>query len=86
MPAPHNPSPQCLNRRSNCALFSECEGQLNYLLSFYIKVQTRKPRKKNKKIFFSLQVEDDCTLTTVDDIATAVYQMLGRIQEEAMIN
>lgn len=34
----------------------------------------------------SVKVEDDCKLTSVDDIATAVYQMLGRIQEEAMIN
>ncbi|XP_010916699.1 transcription factor bHLH94 [Elaeis guineensis] len=32
---------------------------------------------------FSLKVEDDCQFTSVDDIATAVYQMLGRIQEEA---
>ncbi|XP_068637455.1 transcription factor bHLH96-like [Aristolochia californica] len=32
---------------------------------------------------FSLKVEDDCRLTSVDDIATAVYQMLGRIQAES---
>ncbi|XP_068643137.1 transcription factor bHLH96-like [Aristolochia californica] len=32
---------------------------------------------------FSVKVEDDCRLTSVDDIATAVYQMLGRIQEES---
>lgn len=32
---------------------------------------------------FSLKVEDDCHLTTVDDIATAVYHMVGKIQEEA---
>ena len=34
----------------------------------------------------SLQVEDDCKLTSVDDIATAVYQMLSRIQEECVLN
>lgn len=28
------------------------------------------------------QVEDDCKLTSVDDIATAVYQLIGRIDEE----
>ncbi|KAF6151026.1 hypothetical protein GIB67_016504 [Kingdonia uniflora] len=31
---------------------------------------------------FSLKLEEDCKLTTVDEIATAVYQMMGRIQEE----
>nr|WIE96155.1 basic helix-loop-helix transcription factor [Loropetalum chinense var. rubrum] len=31
-------------------------------------------------------VEDDCNLTSVDEIATAVYEMLGRIQEEACLN
>ncbi|XP_072992933.1 transcription factor bHLH94-like [Typha latifolia] len=30
----------------------------------------------------SLKVEDDCRLSSVDDIATAVYQMIGRIGEE----
>lgn len=35
---------------------------------------------------FSVKVEDNCGLTSVDEIATAVYQMLGRIQEEAGIN
>ncbi|XP_065853140.1 transcription factor bHLH96 [Euphorbia lathyris] len=30
----------------------------------------------------SVKVEDDCKLSSVDEIATAVYQMLGRIQEE----
>lgn len=30
-----------------------------------------------------MQVEDDCKLTSGDDIATAVYQLLGRIQEDA---
>ncbi|KAG1330739.1 transcription factor bHLH94 [Cocos nucifera] len=35
---------------------------------------------------FSLKVEDDCQFTSVDEIATAVYQMLGRIQEEANFN
>ena len=34
----------------------------------------------------SLQVEDDCKLTSVDEVATAVYQMLGRIQEECVLN
>ncbi|KAJ0079150.1 hypothetical protein Patl1_22770 [Pistacia atlantica] len=34
----------------------------------------------------SVKVEDDCKLTSVDDIATAVYQLLGRIQEDAMFN
>ncbi|RDX77285.1 Transcription factor bHLH96, partial [Mucuna pruriens] len=32
----------------------------------------------------SVKVEDDCKLGSVDDIATAVYQMLDRIQQEAM--
>ncbi|OWM85386.1 transcription factor bHLH94-like [Punica granatum] len=31
----------------------------------------------------SLKVEDDCKLTTVDEIASAVYRILVRIQEEA---
>ncbi|KAA8519172.1 hypothetical protein F0562_013428 [Nyssa sinensis] len=31
----------------------------------------------------SVKVEDDCRLTSGDEIATAVNQMLGRIQEEA---
>ncbi|XP_008782180.2 transcription factor bHLH94-like [Phoenix dactylifera] len=35
---------------------------------------------------FSLKVEDDCQFTSVDEIATAAYQMLGRIQEEANFN
>ncbi|KAK8712558.1 hypothetical protein V6N13_147795 [Hibiscus sabdariffa] len=34
----------------------------------------------------SVKVEDDCKLTSVDDIATAVHQLLGRIQEDAMLN
>ncbi|KAL4355387.1 hypothetical protein GQ457_06G020550 [Hibiscus cannabinus] len=34
----------------------------------------------------SLKVEDDCKLTSVDDIATAVHQLLGRIQQDAMLN
>lgn len=32
------------------------------------------------------QVEDECTLASVDEIATAVHQMLATIQEEAMLN
>ncbi|CAL9117533.1 unnamed protein product [Musa textilis] len=32
---------------------------------------------------FSLKVEDDCQLTSVDEIATAVHQMVGTIQEDA---
>ncbi|XP_042431746.1 transcription factor bHLH96-like [Zingiber officinale] len=32
---------------------------------------------------FSLKVEDDCPYTSVDEIATAVHQMLGKIQEAA---
>ncbi|KAJ8619089.1 hypothetical protein MRB53_015275 [Persea americana] len=35
---------------------------------------------------FSVKVEENCGLTTVDEIATAVYHMLGRIQEESSIN
>ncbi|KAK8589310.1 hypothetical protein V6N13_088162 [Hibiscus sabdariffa] len=34
----------------------------------------------------SVKVEDDCKLTSVDDIATAVHQLLGRIQEDAKLN
>ncbi|KAK9292839.1 hypothetical protein L1049_020819 [Liquidambar formosana] len=34
----------------------------------------------------SVKVEDDCKLTSVDEIATAVYQILDRIQEEAGLN
>ncbi|KAJ6380188.1 hypothetical protein OIU76_016777 [Salix suchowensis] len=34
----------------------------------------------------SVKVEDDCKLSSVDEIATAVYQMLGRIQEESVLN
>ncbi|KAE8677720.1 Transcription factor bHLH94 [Hibiscus syriacus] len=34
----------------------------------------------------SVKVEDDCKLTSVDDIAAAVNQLLGRIQEDAMLN
>ncbi|KAI4350002.1 hypothetical protein L6164_010535 [Bauhinia variegata] len=34
----------------------------------------------------SVKVEDDCKLNSVDEIATAVYHMLGRIQQEAMLN
>ncbi|XP_021817474.1 transcription factor bHLH94-like [Prunus avium] len=34
----------------------------------------------------SLKVEDECTLASVDEIATAVHQMLATIQEEAMLN
>ncbi|MCL7028665.1 hypothetical protein MKW94_003005 [Papaver nudicaule] len=31
---------------------------------------------------FSVKVEEDCQLTSVDEIATAVYQMIGTIQDE----
>ncbi|KAF8404665.1 hypothetical protein HHK36_009553 [Tetracentron sinense] len=31
---------------------------------------------------FSVKVEEECQLSSVDEMATAVYQMLGRIQEE----
>ncbi|XWS57573.1 hypothetical protein CRYUN_Cryun09bG0185400 [Craigia yunnanensis] len=34
----------------------------------------------------SVKVEDDCKLTSVDDIATAVNHLLGKIQEDAMLN
>eukprot|EP00262_Sarcandra_glabra_P019560 TRINITY_DN740_c0_g1_i4.p1 TRINITY_DN740_c0_g1~~TRINITY_DN740_c0_g1_i4.p1 ORF type:complete len:331 (+),score=51.60 TRINITY_DN740_c0_g1_i4:295-1287(+) len=34
---------------------------------------------------FSVKLEDDCQLTSVDEIATAVYQMLGRIEEESSL-
>ncbi|KAG1342313.1 transcription factor bHLH96 [Cocos nucifera] len=33
---------------------------------------------------FSLKVEDDCQYTSVDEIATAVYQMVGKIQESGL--
>ncbi|KAG7968577.1 hypothetical protein I3843_08G161200 [Carya illinoinensis] len=33
----------------------------------------------------SVKVEDDCKLSSVDEIATAVHQMLGRIQEDQAI-
>ncbi|KAL7205094.1 hypothetical protein ACSBR2_018086 [Camellia fascicularis] len=33
----------------------------------------------------SVKVEDDCNLTSVDEIATAVNQMLGRIQQDAVL-
>lgn len=36
--------------------------------------------------FYDEQVEDDCKLSAVDEIAGAVYQMLATIQEEAMLN
>ncbi|RRT47174.1 hypothetical protein B296_00053923 [Ensete ventricosum] len=32
---------------------------------------------------FSLKVEDDCQLSSVDEIATAVHELVGTIQEEA---
>ncbi|KAG6531400.1 transcription factor bHLH96-like [Zingiber officinale] len=32
---------------------------------------------------FSLKVEDECQLTSVDEIAAAVHQLVGKIQEEA---
>ncbi|KAA8546760.1 hypothetical protein F0562_003189 [Nyssa sinensis] len=35
---------------------------------------------------FSVKVEDDCQFTTVNEIATAVHEMVGKIQEEAMSN
>ncbi|KAE8684130.1 Transcription factor bHLH94 [Hibiscus syriacus] len=34
----------------------------------------------------SVQVEDDCKVTAADDIATALNQLLGRIQEDAVLN
>ncbi|XVF06147.1 hypothetical protein REPUB_Repub06bG0022500 [Reevesia pubescens] len=34
----------------------------------------------------SVKVEDDCKLNSVDDIASAVNQLLGRIQEDVMLN
>ena len=33
-----------------------------------------------------MQVDDDCKLGSVDEIAGAVYQMLDRIQQEAVLN
>lgn len=33
----------------------------------------------------SVKVDDDCRMSSADDIAAAVYQLLGRIQEEAMV-
>ncbi|KAJ8628672.1 hypothetical protein MRB53_021995 [Persea americana] len=35
---------------------------------------------------FSTKVEENCALASVDEIAAAVNQMLGRIQEEASMN
>ncbi|RWR92470.1 transcription factor bHLH96 [Cinnamomum micranthum f. kanehirae] len=35
---------------------------------------------------FSVKVEDNCTLTSVDEIATAVKQMVGRIQGEGSLS
>ncbi|XP_010939706.1 transcription factor bHLH94 [Elaeis guineensis] len=35
---------------------------------------------------FSLKVEDDCQYTSVDEIATAVYQMVGKIQQSSDLN
>jgi hypothetical protein len=32
------------------------------------------------------QVEDECKLTSVDEIAAAVHEMVGRIQEDATSN
>ncbi|KAH0451701.1 hypothetical protein IEQ34_019000 [Dendrobium chrysotoxum] len=32
---------------------------------------------------FSLKIEDDCQLVSVDEVAKAVYQMMERIQEES---
>ncbi|CAL5365266.1 unnamed protein product [Camellia sinensis] len=33
---------------------------------------------------FNVKVEDDCQLSTVNEIATTVHEMMGKIQEEAM--
>lgn len=33
---------------------------------------------------FSVKVEDDCQLTSANDIATAVHELVGMIQEDAM--
>ncbi|KAF8411406.1 hypothetical protein HHK36_003955 [Tetracentron sinense] len=35
---------------------------------------------------FSVKVEENCQLTSVDEIVTAVYQMLGSIQEESVLS
>lgn len=35
---------------------------------------------------FSSKVEENCKLTSVDEIATAVYQLVGRIQKESNLN
>ncbi|XP_043714156.1 transcription factor bHLH94-like [Telopea speciosissima] len=35
---------------------------------------------------FSLKVEEECQLTSVDEIATAVHQMLCKIQEESVLS
>ncbi|XP_043694180.1 transcription factor bHLH94-like, partial [Telopea speciosissima] len=35
---------------------------------------------------FSVKVQEDCQLTSVDEIAMAVHQMLGRIQEESALS
>jgi len=32
------------------------------------------------------QVEDECRLTSVDEIAAAVHEIAGRIQEDAISN
>ncbi|URE47863.1 Helix-loop-helix DNA-binding domain [Musa troglodytarum] len=36
-------------------------------------------------MYSTLKVEDDCRHTSVDEIATAAHQMLGRIQERRPI-
>ncbi|KAH8507719.1 hypothetical protein H0E87_010032 [Populus deltoides] len=35
---------------------------------------------------FSVKVEDECRLTSVDEIAAAVHEIVGRIQEDAISN
>lgn len=35
---------------------------------------------------YFVQVEDDCKLSSVDELAAAVYEMLGRIQDEDSLN
>ncbi|KAJ6413657.1 hypothetical protein OIU84_006457 [Salix udensis] len=35
---------------------------------------------------FSVKVEDECRLTSVDEIAAAVHEVVGRIQEDAISN
>ncbi|TQD94041.1 hypothetical protein C1H46_020374 [Malus baccata] len=51
-----------------------------------LKVRSQRLPKQLLKIVFGLPADDECMLTSVDEIATAVHEMLARIQEEAMLD